>query len=75
MYVRGIREGAFSIRPRNLLVNFQAVAVEAEQYLGMSMTYSLFEYVKENMDSLLEEQPDQIFDTKVSDNLAKLDLQ
>ena len=53
----------------------QAVAVEAEQFLGMSMTYSLFEYVKENMDNLLEEQPDQIFDTKVSDNLSKLDIQ
>jgi hypothetical protein len=51
------------------------VAGEAEQYLGMSMTYSLFEYVKENMDNLLEEQPDQIFDTKVSDNLSKLDIQ
>ena len=41
----------------------------------MSMTYSLFEYVKENFDKLLEEQPEQIFDTKVSDGLAKLEIQ
>ena len=63
------------LRPEPDLLILQAVAVEAEQFLGMSMTYSLFEYVKENMDNLLEEQPDQIFDTKVSDNLSKLDIQ
>ena len=55
--------------------SFKAVATEGEQYLGMSMTYSLFEYVKENFDKLLEEQPEQIFDTKVSDGLAKLEIQ
>ncbi len=26
---------------------------ETEQYLGMSMTFSLFEWVKENLDTLL----------------------
>jgi len=34
------------------------VKTEAEQYLGMSMTYSLFEYVKEKFDELIEEQPE-----------------
>lgn len=31
---------------------------EAEQYLGMSMTYSLFEFVKEKFDELIKEQPE-----------------
>lgn len=31
--------------------------IEAEQYLGMSMTYSLFEFIKEKFDDLIEEQP------------------
>nr|CAI5851656.1 unnamed protein product [Callosobruchus analis] len=33
---------------------------EAEQYLGMSMTYSLFEFVKEKFEELIELQPDAI---------------
>ncbi|KAF5298062.1 hypothetical protein FQA39_LY11830 [Lamprigera yunnana] len=33
-----------------------AALLEAEQYLGMSMTYSLFEYVKERFDKFMEEQ-------------------
>lgn len=32
---------------------------EAEQYLGMSMTYSLFEFIKEKFDELIEEQPEE----------------
>lgn len=32
---------------------------EAQQYLGMSMTYSLFEFVKEKFDELIEEQPNE----------------
>ncbi|CAH1104272.1 unnamed protein product [Psylliodes chrysocephalus] len=32
---------------------------EAEQYLGMSMTYSLFEFLKEKFEDLIEEQPDE----------------
>ncbi|KAG5884355.1 hypothetical protein JTB14_030794 [Gonioctena quinquepunctata] len=35
------------------------VSTEAEQYLGMSMTYSLFEFVKEKFEELINEQPDQ----------------
>ncbi len=38
----------------------EAVKQEAEQYLGMSMTYTLFEYVKENLDKLLEKQPEAV---------------
>lgn len=34
------------------------VKTEAEQYLGMSMTYSLFEFVKEKFDELIKEQPE-----------------
>ena len=33
---------------------------EAEQYLGMSMTYSLFEYAKENLETLLVNQPEAV---------------
>lgn len=32
---------------------------EAEQYLGMSMTYSLFEFIKEKFDELIDEQPNE----------------
>lgn len=32
---------------------------EAEQYLGMSMTYSLFEFVKEKFEELIKEQPNE----------------
>jgi len=48
------------------------VLEEAEQYLDMSMTYSLFEYVKENLDTLLEHQPD--FVENISDKVEKIDL-
>lgn len=34
------------------------VTDEIEQYLGMSMTYSLFQFVQENVDEYLEKQPD-----------------
>ena len=37
-----------------------AVREEAEPLLGMSMTYSLFEFVKGELDSLLEDQPEVI---------------
>lgn len=37
-----------------------AVKSEAEAMLGMSMTYTLFEHVKEHMDELLTNQPDVI---------------
>ena len=32
------------------------------QYLGMSMTYSLFEFVREKLEELLEGQPEQTID-------------
>ncbi|CAG9860793.1 unnamed protein product [Phyllotreta striolata] len=32
---------------------------EAEQFLGMSMTYSLFEFLKEKFEELIKEQPDE----------------
>ena len=32
---------------------------EAEQYIGMSMTYTLVEYVKENLETLLVNQPEK----------------
>lgn len=35
-----------------------AVRAEAEQFLGMSMTFSIFDYVKENFDSLVADQPE-----------------
>lgn len=33
---------------------------EAQAYLGMSMTFSLFEWVKESLDQLLQDQPNVI---------------
>merc|ERR1711923_349664 len=38
----------------------KAVTEEAEQFLGMSMTYSLFEWVRESLDTLLANQPETI---------------
>lgn len=32
---------------------------EAEQYLGMSMTYSLMEFLKEKFDELIAQQPEE----------------
>ena len=49
-----------------------SVLEEADQFLGMSMTYSLFEYVKENFDSLLENQPD--FVENISEKVEKIAL-
>ena len=46
---------------------------EAEQFLGMSMTYSLFEFVKENFDSLIELQPEVI--ETVCDKVEKLKVE
>lgn len=36
------------------------IDAECQNYLGMSMTYSIFEWVKESLDELLEEQPEVI---------------
>ena len=38
----------------------KAVTEEGEQLLGMSMTYTLIEWAKENMETLLEKQPGTI---------------
>ncbi|KRT79263.1 hypothetical protein AMK59_8572, partial [Oryctes borbonicus] len=35
------------------------VQMEAEQYLGMSMTYSLFEFIKEKFDELIVDQSEE----------------
>lgn len=43
----------------------QLVEKEAEQYLGMSMTYSLFEFVKERFEELIEEQPEHALELEV----------
>ncbi|CAH0556164.1 unnamed protein product [Brassicogethes aeneus] len=40
------------------------VKEEAEQFLGMSMTYSLFEFVKEKFEDLMKEQPEE---TEIAD--------
>lgn len=51
----------FFYRPNNLKEKIiELVLKEAEQYLGMSMTYSLFEFIKEKFDELLEEQPEAV---------------
>lgn len=48
------------------------VSSEAEQYLGMSMTYSLFEFVKEKFDELIQDQPEKaVIDT---DEIEKLTI-
>ncbi|XP_056638710.1 RWD domain-containing protein 4 isoform X2 [Diorhabda sublineata] len=37
----------------------ETLSNEAEQYLGMSMTYSLFEFLREKFEELINEQPDE----------------
>ncbi|XP_060528857.1 RWD domain-containing protein 4 isoform X2 [Cylas formicarius] len=41
------------------------VKTEAQQFLGMSMTYSLFEFVKEKFEELIKDQPDNINEIEV----------
>eukprot|EP00088_Acartia_fossae_P046594 TRINITY_DN5034_c0_g1_i2.p1 TRINITY_DN5034_c0_g1~~TRINITY_DN5034_c0_g1_i2.p1 ORF type:complete len:195 (-),score=55.25 TRINITY_DN5034_c0_g1_i2:262-846(-) len=50
----------------------KSVLDEADQYLGMSMTYSLFEFVKENFDTLIESQPESI--EAVTERIEKVDI-
>lgn len=50
----------------------KSVTEEAEQNLGMSMTYTLIEWTKENQESLLDKQPDSV--AVVTDNLDKASL-
>lgn len=47
------------------------VNVEAEQYLGTAMTYTLFEFVKEKMEDLLVGQP-QSFVSNVTDSVDRM---
>ncbi|CAB4059288.1 unnamed protein product [Lepeophtheirus salmonis] len=49
----------------------ESVEAEIPQYLGMSMTYSLFEHVKENYDELVAEQPEV---EEISDSVQSLDI-
>lgn len=43
---------------------------EAEQYVGMSMTYSLFEFIKEKFDELIELQPEEEVEVSEVRNLS-----
>ncbi|XP_017773936.1 PREDICTED: RWD domain-containing protein 4 [Nicrophorus vespilloides] len=51
------------------------VEEEAEQFLGMSMTYSLFEFLKEKFDELIAEQPDGGVVEQVTDATEKLNIE
>lgn len=42
------------------------IDAEAEQYLGMPMTYTIFESVKEKLDDLLNDQPESLQSVTVS---------
>lgn len=46
----------------------ELVSSEAEQYLGMSMTYSLFEFVKERFEELIQDQPEEIVERVTTDD-------
>ena len=51
------------------------VKSEGDQYLGMSMTFTLFEQVKENIEDLLADQPDQIEAVKeISEKLEEVEV-
>jgi len=47
------------------------VNVEAEQYLGTAMTYTLFEFVKEKMEDLLVGQPESLV-SNVTDSVDRM---
>ena len=47
-----------------------ALQEEAEQYLGMGMTYTLFEWMREQLDTLLATQPETL--QQISEDLADL---
>lgn len=42
------------------------VESEAEQFIGMSMTYSLFEFLKEKFEELIQTQPEQTVELDVN---------
>ncbi|KAJ9584687.1 hypothetical protein L9F63_020969 [Diploptera punctata] len=49
------------------------VNVEAEQYLGTAMTYTLFEYVKEKLEELLTAQPES-YVNDTTDSIENLSI-
>lgn len=49
---------------------------EGEQFLGMSMTFSIFEQIKENLTDLLSEQPEELEVIKdVSEKMENLEVE
>ena len=48
------------------------VKQEAEPYLGMSMTYTIFEQVKENLETLLNDQPEEMVIKDLSEDFSHL---
>ena len=52
----------------------QLVSKEADQHLGMSMTYTLFEFVKEKFDELID-QTCVVNEISICENLASCDIQ
>ena len=42
-----------------LIVNVYLCLLQAEQWLGSAMTYTLFEYAKENADDLMADQTEE----------------
>jgi hypothetical protein len=47
--------------------------MEAEQYLGTAMTYTLFEFVKEKLEELLAGQPES-FISDVTDSVDRITI-
>lgn len=52
-----------------------AVREEGDQYLGMSMTFSLIEFLKENFDRLMADQPEHTTVSQVTESLENLDTE
>lgn len=48
------------------------IETEADQYLGMPMTYTIFESIKEKLDNLLQEQPESL--QSVTSSLERVQL-
>ena len=52
------------------------VKTEGEMYLGMSMTFTIFEQVKENLTDLLSDQPETLqLDQEITEKLDEVELQ
>jgi hypothetical protein len=48
--------------------------MEAEQYLGTAMTYTLFEFVKEKFEELLAGQPESFIISDVTDSVDRITI-